>query len=90
MLFVVEKCAHRRIPAHDLVEVRDDPDVGEAVEIREASTVRTRDLDRRRAPRVGDWLQRHPVQLGVRRADVPDRAVDDRFDDATVEQAFDE
>ncbi len=35
-------------------------------------------------------LQRHPVQLGVRRADVPDRAIDDRFDDATVEQAFHE
>ena len=40
--------------------------------------------------RVGDRLQRHPVQLGVRRADVPDRAVDDRFDDTTVEQAFHE
>src|SRR6476619_7980690 len=88
MSLVVEKCPYRRIPPDDFVEVGDHPYVGEAVEIREASTVRARDLDRRRAARVSNCLQRHPVHLGVRRADVSDRAVDDRLDGTTVEQSL--
>ena len=90
MPFVVEERSHRGFPADDLVKVGDYPDVGEAVEICKASTMRCRDLDRRLAPRVCHRLQRHPVELGVRRADVSDRVVDDRLDDATVEQAFHE
>ena len=62
-----------------LVQVREHPDVGEAVEVGEAAAVRLGDLDRRLAARVRHRLERHAVELRVRGGDVADRSVDDRL-----------
>ncbi len=87
---VVEEGRHGRVPAQALVEVGEHPDVGEAVEVGEAAAVGLGELDRRLAARVGDRLERHAVELRVRRDDVADRPVDDGLDRAAVEERLDE
>jgi hypothetical protein len=52
--------------------------------------MRFEDLDPRRSVQVGDRLQRHAVELGMRRDDDSDRPVHDRLDRAPVEQRIDE
>ena len=77
-------------PADGFVQVRDHPDVGEAVEIGEAAAMGLREHDPRWAGVVRRGLQRHAVEGGVGRADMPDRLVVDRASPALVEERLDE
>ena len=86
----VEEDVHLRVPADDLVQMREHPDVGEAIEIRETAAVGLEDLDRRRAAVVGHRLEWHAVEIDVRRGNAPDRSVDDRLDPPLVERGLNE
>ncbi len=72
------------------MQVRDDPDVREVGEVLEAAAMRLEDLDARVALFVGDRLERHAVEIRVRRRHDANRAVDDWVDCPSVEERLDE